>query len=103
MIGQGLGPGGNFSWWDLNGNNFERKAKAASDAITKRAQEEEKSIWWQLWRDGGESLRWMMGFIYSNIFVFVPTIYARDFPVYFGRSKTKGLGAQHWIMGFVDV
>ena len=45
MIGQGLGPGGNFSWWDLNGNNFERKAKAASDAITKRAQEEEKSIW----------------------------------------------------------
>ena len=46
MIGQGLGPGGNFSWWDLKGtNNFERKAKAASDAITIRAQEEEDSIW----------------------------------------------------------
>ena len=47
MIGHGLGPGGNFSWWDLKGNNFERKAKAASDAITIRAQEEKDSITWQ--------------------------------------------------------
>ena len=46
MIGQGLGPGGNFNWWDLKGNNFERKAKAASDAITIRAQEEKDSITW---------------------------------------------------------
>ena len=44
MIGQGLGPGGNFSWWDLKGNNFGRKAKTASDAITIRVQEEKDSI-----------------------------------------------------------
>ena len=39
MIGQALGPGGSFSWLRLKGNNnFERKAKAARDAIAKRAQ-----------------------------------------------------------------
>ena len=52
MIGHGFGPGGNFSWSRLKENNFEKKAKAASNAITKRAQaeeeeeeEQEDSIW----------------------------------------------------------
>jgi hypothetical protein len=40
MIGHGLGPGGNFGWWRLKVNIFERKAKAANHAITVRAQED---------------------------------------------------------------
>ena len=74
MIGQGFGPGGNFSWWDLKGNNFERNAKAASDAITIRAQEEKDSIWswWELCRIWlCEFEAWCMGFIYlGKVFFF---------------------------------
>ena len=73
MIGQGFGPGGNFSGWDLKGNNFERNAKAASDAITIRAQEEKDSIWswWELCRIWlCEFEAWCMGFIYLGKSVF---------------------------------
>ena len=66
MIGQGLGPGGNFSWWDLKGNNFVREAKAASDATTIRAQEDDSIwSWWELWRIWlCEFEAWCTGFIY---------------------------------------